>query len=281
MKIAFRSNYNTIGGRFLCYLLTIVPEENCRCGWKKPTRIVGGENTGVNEYPMMAGIVDLLYVHVFCGGSIISNKHVLTAAHCLRNRDADELAVLIGDHDLTTGRDANASLFRIYNYVLHPSFSLTKRNSDFDIAIITVTDIIQFTNEVGPACLPFQHNHDSFSGSLVELLGWGSTEFAGPTADILQKAKVSVINLSECVRSNPAITDHQLCTLTKGKDACQFDSGGPVLWQNPTTSRIVIVGIISHGIACGINIPSVNTRVGAFLDWIVSETQGSKYCQYE
>ena len=67
------------------------------------TRIVGGENTGVNEYSMMAGIVDAQLDQVFCGGSIISNKHVLTAAHCLRNREISDLGVLIGDHDLSTG----------------------------------------------------------------------------------------------------------------------------------------------------------------------------------
>lgn len=54
----------------------------------------------------------------------------------------------------------------------------------------------------------------------------------------------------------------------------QMDSGGPVLWQNPTTKRFVVVGIISMGIGCG-DTGGVNTRVGAYIDWIVSETAGS------
>jgi len=54
----------------------------------------------------------------------------------------------------------------------------------------------------------------------------------------------------------------------------QFDSGGPVVWQNPTTRRVVLIGIISYGIACGNNNPGVNTRVGAYLDWISNETPG-------
>ena len=56
----------------------------------------------------------------------------------------------------------------------------------------------------------------------------------------------------------------------------QFDSGGPVLWENPTTGRLVHVGIISYGIACGTKLPSVNTRVGAFVNWIVSVTPGNE-----
>jgi len=65
---------------------------------------VGGMETGVNEYPMMAGLVDSLQVEVFCGATIISERHVLTAAHCLENVDPSTVGVLVGDHDLTTGK---------------------------------------------------------------------------------------------------------------------------------------------------------------------------------
>lgn len=54
----------------------------------------------------------------------------------------------------------------------------------------------------------------------------------------------------------------------------QMDSGGPVLWQNPTTKRFVLVGIISMGSGCG-DSSGINTRVGPYIDWIVSETAGS------
>lgn len=52
-------------------------------------------------------------------------------------------------------------------------------------------------------------------------VGWGTTEFAGPTSNILQKAKVSVINLSKCLNTFPNLVDSQMCTLGQGKDACQ------------------------------------------------------------
>lgn len=68
------------------------------------TRIVGGQETGVNEFPMMAGIVDSEEGTVFCGSTIISRKYVLTAAHCLFNRDTSILGVLVGDHDVNSGK---------------------------------------------------------------------------------------------------------------------------------------------------------------------------------
>ncbi|XP_051165113.1 venom serine protease-like [Leptopilina boulardi] len=280
LLITFRSYYNSPGGKFSC-IVEAIDDENCRCGWKNPGRIVGGEDAGLNEYPMMVGIVDEINQQVFCGGAIISTKHVLTAAHCLKTKNPNDLGVLIGDYDLSTGADANSMTFPVEKFTNHPSYIATQRNSDFDISIITVYGNIPFTNIIGPACLPFQHSCDGFSGSFVEFLGWGTTELAGATSNILQKVEVSVINLSKCKKSFPNINDHQLCTLTEGKDACQFDSGGPVLWQNPTTRRLVVVGITGYGVGCGSKIPAVNTRVGAFLDWIQSVTQGVNYCKAE
>lgn len=72
-------------------------------------KIVGGVETGVNEYPAMAGIINILIREVHCGASIISNRYALTAAHC--SRPVNELALLVGDHDISTGRMLNRTLY--------------------------------------------------------------------------------------------------------------------------------------------------------------------------
>lgn len=77
------------------------------------TKIVGGRETGINEYPMMAGIINVPIQQVYCGGTIISPKHILTAAHCLNNLAVNDLGILVGDHDLTTG-----NLYIIINLVV-------------------------------------------------------------------------------------------------------------------------------------------------------------------
>lgn len=67
------------------------------------TRIVGGVETGINEYPYMVGLVDTVRREVYCGASIISNRYVLSAAHCVYQRSVADLGALVGDHNLTSG----------------------------------------------------------------------------------------------------------------------------------------------------------------------------------
>lgn len=62
--------------------------------------------TAVNEYPMMAGLVDPFQRDVYCGATIISERYVITAAHCVADRDPSNVGVLVGDHDLSTGKNA-------------------------------------------------------------------------------------------------------------------------------------------------------------------------------
>ena len=282
MTVTLTSPVWSSGGRFLCEAVAIKrPQDNekCQCGWKNPTRIVGGTTTGVNEYPMMAGLVDSQAPVVFCGATIIATKYVLTAAHCFNNKNPQQLGVLVGDHDLTTGTDTNATvLHRVSQVQIHPNY-VQKLNLN-DIAVVKTVGDIKFSNQVGPACLPFQHSADSFGGSIVTALGWGLTANDESTSDTLQKVRLNVLTNLQCSKFYSDVSNDQLCTYTEGKDSCQMDSGGPVLWENPTTRLIVLTGIISYGDVCGVS-AGVNIRVGAFVDWVTSVTADASYCVIE
>nr|CAD7588366.1 unnamed protein product [Timema genevievae] len=307
MNVVLVAPYSSQGGRFLCNITsaptgvtTTHPRSNdCRprlllwleerppveeavinmIDTNRPeetrhTRIVGGTTTGVNEYPMMAGLVNVVEKIVFCGATIISKRWLLTAAHCLVNKLLNQTVVLVGDHDTSTGTDTNASrLYPISRVIGHQDYNtLSEAN---DIGLIKVVQDILFSLEVGPVCLPWNYK-GSYAGETVEALGWGSLQFGGEMSSKLQEVGLEVISYQQCLSYyNAGISQSQMCTYSQGKDACQSDSGGPLLYTNPNTGRLYLAGIISYGIACATASPGVNTRVTTYLDWISQSTPDS------
>ncbi|PNF43142.1 Venom serine protease 34 [Cryptotermes secundus] len=272
--------YFSKGGKFMCKLTATVPstpKPTCDCGWKKQSRIVNGRETGVNEYPMMAGLVDLQIRDVICGATVISSRYCLTAAHCLLNRQTAYTAILVGDHDISTGTETNsAKLLTTEHFEPHPLYnSATQRN---DIAVVRVSQDIVFSLEVGPACLPFRFPTTAV-GTQVDVLGWGTIEQGGPKSDKLLEAELYVVNTSACQQAfgSKVSTTDNLCTSGAGTDACQADSGGPVLWLGPS-DRLQLVGIISYGRGCASEYPAVNTLVYSYINWILSVTPDVQYC---
>ncbi|XP_025161451.1 venom serine protease 34 [Harpegnathos saltator] len=278
VTITFNSQNDTQGGKFLCEIRAEKPSHECRCSWKnRALAIVDGNETGVNEFPMMAGLVDVMDKRIYCGATIISTQHVITAAHCVERKNLGELGVVVGDHDTSTGAETNATkLYRVKECMIHP-YSSGNQN---DIAVCKIKGSITYNDKVSPVCLPFQHSRNSFDDSIVTALGWGLKEFGGEKVNTSQKVKLNVINLSDCKQIYSDITDGNMCIYTPGKGACQIDSGGPVIWENPITHNSVLVGIISNG-SCATNEPEVSTRVGYYIDWIQSVTPGVQYCQLE
>nr|CAD7197623.1 unnamed protein product [Timema douglasi] len=171
------------------------------------------------------------------------------------------------------GADTNASrLYRISRVIGHQDYNtLSEAN---DIGLIKVNQDILFSLEVGPVCLPWNYK-GSYAGETVEALGWGTLQFGGEVPTQLQKVGLQVISYQQCLSYyNSGITQSQMCTYTQGKDACQSDSGGPLLYTNPNTGRLYLSGIISYGIGCATSNPGVNTRVTAYLNWISQNTPG-------
>ncbi|XP_073962448.1 venom serine protease-like isoform X2 [Choristoneura fumiferana] len=271
----------TFGGRFYCQLSaqqTTPTPTPCSCGYKKRNRIVGGVETGINEYPMMAGVIDLKISAIKCGGTIIEKRYVLTAAHCVVGRDAQEVAVVVGEHDITVGDSPATQGINVQQITTHPQFSSS--NYDYDIAILRLAEDITFSDLVGPACLPFKFVNTNLTGAIVTLLGWGTLCPGCPTSKTLQKVDVQVVSQSSCQSVVSSLTSRQMCTYARGKDACQDDSGGPVLYTEPSTGTIFGVGAISYGNFCATEgQPGINTRVTALLTWIQNNTPGASYCR--
>ncbi|XP_018366599.1 PREDICTED: venom serine protease-like [Trachymyrmex cornetzi] len=247
--------------RFSCKIETDTNNDTntCQCSRKKVTKIVGGKETQVNEFPWMVGFMNAESGKIFYGGTIISEQYVITAGHCvvmLMRRFLNRTIVVVGEHDTSTDRDTNATkIYQLSRCITHEyDSSAFVYNS---IGICKIVGSIKFSAEVGPVCLPFKHKNDSFTGDKVTALGWGLLEYAGNKSDTLQKVDLDVVPHEECPDSN----DTNICTFTLGKDTCVLDEGGPLLWQDPATHNLVLAG--------------------AHIDWIESVTSGARYCKIE
>lgn len=143
--------------------------------------IVGGKATEINEWPWLASLFKSESKEFFCGGSIVSERHVLTAAHCvsdkrkkIRRSPRDVLAYL-GKHNLSA-IEANSKWFHPHDILIHPDWDDNEVRWDADLAILVADAPIEFSSTIMPVCLPYwteEFEENNFDGIVV---GWGGSE---------------------------------------------------------------------------------------------------------
>uniref|UniRef100_A0AB38ZEC7 Venom S1 protease 35 n=1 Tax=Ectomocoris sp. TaxID=3104572 RepID=A0AB38ZEC7_9HEMI len=253
----------------------------CKCGWanKNQARIVNGKEAGVNEYPFPILLIFTEDNFPFCGGSIITPYHVLTAAHCTNPYYDERLSVVVGEHDIRTRKETTAAkihdVIKIYEHSGYDS-DLTIN----DIAIVEVGSKIEYNAKVGPVCLPTKEFN--LIDKYIKVMGWGLTKDAikyGRASPVLMKVNLRVIDINVCniVYEIDTKKNSQICTYNNNKDTCQGDSGGPLVYLNPETNMYTQVGIVSYGKECGSTDPAVNTNVAHFMPWIKAQLKKSSY----
>ncbi|KYM97521.1 PREDICTED: proclotting enzyme-like [Cyphomyrmex costatus] len=243
-----------------------------QCGAKNGNqdqeRIVGGKNADPGEWPWMIGLFNA--GRQFCGGSLINDRHVLTAAHCVANMNSWDVARLIirlGDYNIRTNTEIRHIERRVKRVVRHRGFN--SRTLYNDVALLTLSEPVEFTEQIRPICLP--SGSQLYSGKTATVIGWGSLRESGPQPAVLQEVSIPVWSNSECKLKYGAaapggIVDSFLCAGRAAKDSCSGDSGGPLMVND---GRWTQVGIVSWGIGCGKGqYPGVYTRVTHFLPWI-------------
>lgn len=231
--------------------------------------IVKGADAAPGEFPYIAGLVDMSSAKVFCGGTLLSEQYVLTAAGCLQSRQASTLGVLVGDVDYTTGTDTNtAALYQVSAFIVHPNFDPKTRLND--IALIKLAKPVTFNAGVRAALLP--STNQLFTNSKVDLAGWGATSMGGLDSTKLQKTQTTVITNTACAQYYGTLPNSQLCTFTRGTGSCSKDTGGPLTLK--IQQQTFVVGVISYAMGCASSYPEVNTRVTSYVPWIKSNAPG-------
>ena len=191
-------------------------------------RIVGGTDAERFQYPWQTALVykplstpERYKEHVFCGGSIISQSYILTAAHCLEGLFEDNFEVVVGEYDLSKkdGTEVRAGVAKI---ILHKAFTgdVAKGN---DIGLIKLKEPLEFGPAVAPICLP---DSDPAAGTKAIVTGWGVTDGAGSRPDVLQEVRVNIINDCRSGGHDYFEVVTMICAAAPSGDACQGDSGG-------------------------------------------------------
>ncbi|XP_068231252.1 transmembrane protease serine 9-like [Palaemon carinicauda] len=257
------------------------PSDSCKCGRRNPvTRIVGGQTTTVHEYPWQVGLTSAS--RPYCGGSIISNQWILTAAHCVEGDSASSVKVLIGEHNWGTTTETSVTEKRdVSQIIVHPQYS--SKTFDNDMALLKLSSPISFPsdNKIAPVCLPDAGN--AYDNVDAIITGWGTTSAGGSQSYNLQEVTVPTMTNSKCQQSyGSSITNNMICAGLDagGKDSCQGDSGGPmVTGGNAAASFMVQIGVVSWGYGCAYaGYPGVYARVNNYLSWIAANTAGSESC---
>ncbi|XP_066252003.1 uncharacterized protein [Euwallacea similis] len=222
-------------------------------------RIVGGTVATRNGYPYQVALI--INNSGFCGGSIISEEWVLTAAHCVSS--ASSVQVIAGAHNPSTTVDEPTQVrITAESRIVHNDYSGTTLVND----IALLKGAIPIGQEGISAVNLAPSNSGNFAGTTATLTGWGRTSDSSNTiASELQTIQLPVITNAVCQNSfGSYIRDQHICTSGAGnRGACNGDSGGPLVVSG------VEVGIVSFGSSsCQAGHPTVYARVSSFREWI-------------
>merc|ERR1712168_163926 len=230
-------------------------------------KIVGGEEAEPHEFPWQVSLRRKSDNFHFCGGSVLNENTVISAAHCtVIWESADEVVVVAGEHDKTVDEGTEQTV-DVSKLTVHENYQQGHAFEN-DIALWSLAAPLEMNEFVAAVPLPTQ-GQDSQGSCTVT--GWGTLSSSGSTPNVLMKVDVPVVSDGTCRLEYPfSIADSMICAGETGKDSCQGDSGGPMICYNADGSGY-LGGIVSWGRGCGgIYSPGVYTEVSYFVDWLAA-----------
>lgn len=242
-------------------------------------RIMGGREINIEDAPHQVAIYMISENNAMfvCGGSIVSEFYILTAAHC----QADPNQFPNPRYLINAGTNNMQEMGQIVNVTMvtpHPNYDKTRHI--LDIMVLKLDKALTFNDQVQPIQLP-RSGFEVPENEDLMVSGWGKISYHAPDPSFdLLAVTVPNRNAEVCINAYRTISieldaEVIICAGSPqgGKDACKGDSGGPLVYRDPDTAKPILAGVVSMGEECGLaEFPGVYTKVAKALEFITNIT---------
>ena len=230
-------------------------------------RVAGGREVPRGKYPYTVGMRKTINGTSFCGGTLVSPKFIITAAHCARKIKY----VAIGTHFRQGTVDG--MYWAPLRIISHPLFGKAPYFAH-DLAIVELEEEIEHAEE----WMAYLGENEPPVGQFATLHGWGRVSYQGNGSEVLKEVDLPIVSAETCEAQlgSPRVSIHDSMLCAGGEldhAACSGDSGGPLV-LNKDSRHPVLIGAVSWGKRCGAGAPEAYARISYFKDFIDQHITG-------